>query len=93
MVWKFFFTEFGGFKSYRIMAHIASRGLTFVKNFLSSNNQIRTTGRVCHFMMYLFELTSLDFCHDHSSIKVTDRNIPGHLINITIIPLNRGKNI
>ena len=74
------------------MAHIASRGLTFVKNFLSSNNQIRTTVRVCHFMMYLFELTSLDFCHDHSSVKVTDGNIPGHLINITIIPLDRGQN-
>ena len=43
-------------------------------------------------MMYIFELTSLDFGHDHSAIKVTDGNIPGHLINVTIIPLNRGQN-
>ena len=41
-------------------------------------------GAQIHVTLYIFELTSLDFCQDHSSIKVADGNIPGHLINAEV---------
>ena len=84
-----------------IIAHIALREKKNKKSKIKDQFQIFSSsnewkedrkGAPIYVMMYLFELTSLNFCQNHSSIKVTDGNIPGHLINITIIPLDRRQN-